>query len=87
MKRVERCADEPGIQQKPQTRNPGRQSCARTRLPRTAAEVTSGTGSELHVVYVDPLPGFMKNGRGTLDYGRALYEQIEQEFRQKLCGN
>jgi nucleotide-binding universal stress UspA family protein len=51
---------------------------------RAAAEVAEGTGSELHVVYVEPLPDFMKNGRGIPGYDRELYEMIEEEARETL---
>ena len=51
---------------------------------RAAAEVAEGTGSELHVVYVEPLPNFMKNGDGTPGYDRELYEMIEEGARETL---
>ena len=51
---------------------------------RAATEVAEGTGSELHVVYVEPLPDFMKNGHGTPGYDRELYEMIEKETRETL---
>jgi nucleotide-binding universal stress UspA family protein len=51
---------------------------------RAAIEVAEGTGSELHVVYVEPLPDFMKNGHGTPAYDRKLYEMIEEEARETL---
>ncbi len=51
---------------------------------RTAAEVAEATRSELHVVYVEPLPDFMKNGHGTPGYDRALYRMIEREGRETL---
>ena len=51
---------------------------------RAAIELAEGTGSELHVVYVEPLPDFMKNGHGTLGYDRELYEMIEEEARETL---
>jgi nucleotide-binding universal stress UspA family protein len=51
---------------------------------RAAVEVSEGTGSELHVVYVEPLPDFMKNGHGTPGYDRELYEMIEEEARETL---
>jgi nucleotide-binding universal stress UspA family protein len=51
---------------------------------RAAVEVSEGTGSELHVVYVEPLPDFMKNGDGTPGYDRELYEMIEEEARETL---
>ena len=52
---------------------------------RAAIELAEGTGSELHVVYVEPLPDFMKkNAAGTPGYDRELYEMIEEEGREKL---
>jgi nucleotide-binding universal stress UspA family protein len=51
---------------------------------RAAAEVAEGTGSELHVVYVEPLPNFMKAGAGAPAYDRQLYRMIEGEGRETL---
>jgi nucleotide-binding universal stress UspA family protein len=51
---------------------------------RAAIELAEGTGSELHVVYVEPLPGFMKNDVGTPSYDRQLYKIIEGEGRETL---
>ena len=51
---------------------------------RAAAEVAEGTGSELHVVYVEPLPNFMKDGAGAPAYDRQLYGMIEKEGRETL---
>jgi nucleotide-binding universal stress UspA family protein len=51
---------------------------------RAAIELAEGTGSELHVVYVEPLPDFMKNGDGTPGYDRELYEMIEERARETL---
>ena len=51
---------------------------------RAAVEVSEGTGSELHVVYVEPLPDFMKSDAGTPGYDRELYEKIEEEARETL---
>ena len=51
---------------------------------RAAIELAEGTGSELHVVYVEPLPDFMKNGDGTPGYDRGLYEVIEERARETL---
>jgi nucleotide-binding universal stress UspA family protein len=51
---------------------------------RAAVEVSEGIGSELHVVYVEPLPDFMKNGDGTPGYDRELYEMIEERARETL---
>ncbi len=51
---------------------------------RTAIELADSTGSELHVVYVEPLPDFMKSDAGTPGYDRELYEMIEDEARETL---
>ncbi len=51
---------------------------------RAAVEVSDGTSSELHVVYVEPLPNFMKNGHGTPGYDRELYEMIQEGARETL---
>ena len=51
---------------------------------RAAAEVAEGTGSALHVVYVEPLPDFVKNGDGAPGYDRELYEKIEEGARERL---
>ena len=52
---------------------------------RAAIELAEGTGSELHVVYVEPLPDFMKkNDAGNPGYDRELYEKIEEEARETL---
>jgi nucleotide-binding universal stress UspA family protein len=52
---------------------------------KSAVELADSTGSELHVVYVEPLPDFMKkNDAGTPGYDRELYEMIEEEGREKL---
>jgi nucleotide-binding universal stress UspA family protein len=51
---------------------------------RAAAEVAEGTGSALHVVYVEPLPDFVKNGDGAPGYDRGLYEKIEEGARERL---
>src|SRR5918999_4420124 len=51
---------------------------------RAAVELAEGTGSELHVVYVEPLPDFMKNDAGSPGYDRELYEKIEEEARETL---
>ena len=51
---------------------------------RAAIELAEGTGSELHVVYVEPLPDFMKNDVGTPSYDRQLYKIIEGEGRETL---
>ena len=51
---------------------------------RAAAEVAEGTGSALHLVYVEPLPDFVKNGDGAPGYDRELYEKIEEGARERL---
>jgi nucleotide-binding universal stress UspA family protein len=51
---------------------------------RAAIELAEGTGTELHVIYVEPLPDFMKNGDGTPGYDRELYEMIEERARETL---
>jgi len=52
---------------------------------RAAIELAEGAGFELHVVYVDPLPGFLTEGHSSrVGYDRALYEEIVEESRQKL---
>ncbi len=52
---------------------------------KSAIELTNSTGSELHVVYVEPLPDFMKkNNAGTPGYDLELYEKIEEEGRETL---
>ena len=52
---------------------------------KSAVALASRTGSELHVVYVEPLPHFMKkDGAGTPGYDRELYEMIEEEARETL---
>jgi nucleotide-binding universal stress UspA family protein len=52
---------------------------------RAAIELAEGIGSELHVVYVEPLPDFMKkNDAGTPGYDLELYEKIEEEGRNTL---
>ena len=52
---------------------------------RSAVELANSTGSELHVVYVEPLPDFMKkDDAGTLGYDLELYEKIEEGARETL---
>jgi nucleotide-binding universal stress UspA family protein len=52
---------------------------------RAAVELANSTGSNLDMVYVEPLPDFMKkNGAGTPGYDRELYEKIEEEARETL---
>jgi nucleotide-binding universal stress UspA family protein len=48
-------------------------------------ELAEDTGSEVHVVYVEPLPGFMKKSdASTPGYDLELYEKIEEEARETL---
>jgi nucleotide-binding universal stress UspA family protein len=52
---------------------------------RAAVELAENTSSKLHVVYVEPMPDFMKkNAAGTPGYDRELYEMIEGEGRETL---
>jgi nucleotide-binding universal stress UspA family protein len=52
---------------------------------RSTVELANSTGSELHVVYVEPLPDFMKkDDAGTPGYDLELYEKIENEGRETL---
>jgi nucleotide-binding universal stress UspA family protein len=51
---------------------------------RAAIELAEGTGSELHVVYVEPVPDFMKTDYGVPGYDRELYEMIEEGARETL---
>ena len=52
---------------------------------RAAVELAEATGYELHVVYVEPLPDFMKkNYADTPGYDRQLYKMIEEEGRGTL---
>jgi nucleotide-binding universal stress UspA family protein len=50
---------------------------------RAAVKLAEDTGSELHVVYVEPLPDFMKNDAGTPGYDRKLYEKVEEEAERR----
>src|SRR3712207_1493065 len=52
---------------------------------KSAVELANSTGSELHVVYVEPLPDFMKkNDAGTPGYDLRLYKIIEGEGQETL---
>lgn len=51
---------------------------------RKASDVAEATGSELHLVYVEPLPEFMKNGAGAPAYDRRLYGMIEAQGKETL---
>jgi nucleotide-binding universal stress UspA family protein len=46
--------------------------------------LADATDSELHVVHVGVVPRFLESYPGTLGYERRLYEQIEEESRQRL---
>jgi nucleotide-binding universal stress UspA family protein len=49
-----------------------------------AVDIAEKTDSELHVVHVGVVPSFLVSYPGTLGYERKLYEQIEEESRQRL---
>src|SRR5829696_5010924 len=49
-----------------------------------AVDLANSTDSELHVVHVGLVPGFLMSYPGTLGYDRKLYEQIEEESRELL---
>jgi nucleotide-binding universal stress UspA family protein len=49
-----------------------------------AVELADATDSELHVVHVGVVPIFLQSYPGTLGYYGKLYEQIEEESRQRL---
>jgi nucleotide-binding universal stress UspA family protein len=49
-----------------------------------AVDIAEKTDSELHVVHVGVVPSFLVSYPGTLGYERRLYEQIEEESRQRL---
>jgi len=49
-----------------------------------AVDLADATDSELHVVHVGVVPRFLESYPGTLGYERRLYEQIEEESRQRL---
>lgn len=51
---------------------------------RKASDVAEATGSELHLIYVEPLPDFMKDGAGGPAYDRQLYRMIEAEATETL---
>jgi nucleotide-binding universal stress UspA family protein len=52
---------------------------------KSAVELAKSTGSELHVIYVEPLPDFMKkNDAGIPGFDRELHEKIEEEARETL---
>src|SRR5918995_5014655 len=49
-----------------------------------AVELAQKTDSELHVVHVGVLPKFLNSYPGTLGYSEKLYEQIEEQSRERL---
>ena len=49
-----------------------------------AVDLADATDSELHVVHVGVVPRFLESYPGTLGYERRLYDQIEEESRQRL---
>ena len=49
-----------------------------------AVDIAQKTDSELHVVHVGVLPKFLESYPGTLGYSEKLYEQIQQEARERL---
>jgi nucleotide-binding universal stress UspA family protein len=49
-----------------------------------AVDLADATDSELHVVHVGVVPRFLESYPGTLGYERRLYEQIQEESRQRL---
>jgi nucleotide-binding universal stress UspA family protein len=49
-----------------------------------AVDIAEKTDSELHVVHVGVVPLFLLSYPGTLGYYGKLYEQIEQESRERL---
>jgi nucleotide-binding universal stress UspA family protein len=52
---------------------------------RAAIELAKSTGSELHVIYVEPLPDFMKKNDASIPgFDRELHEKIEEEARETL---
>jgi nucleotide-binding universal stress UspA family protein len=49
-----------------------------------AVDIAEKTDSQLHVVHVGVVPSFLVSYPGTLGYERRLYDQIEEESRQRL---
>ena len=49
-----------------------------------AVELAQRTDSELHVVHVGVVPGFLTSDTAVRGYDRRLYEQIEDESRELL---
>jgi nucleotide-binding universal stress UspA family protein len=51
---------------------------------RAAVDVAESTGSALHMVYVEPLADFIKNGDVAPGYDHQLYNMIEAEGQETL---
>ncbi len=49
-----------------------------------AVDLAERTDSELHVVHVGVVPSFLRSDPGTRGYDGKLYEQIEEESRERL---
>jgi nucleotide-binding universal stress UspA family protein len=49
-----------------------------------AVDLAQSTDSELHVVHVGVVPLFLESYPGTLGYYGKLYEEIEEESRERL---
>src|ERR671917_2858323 len=49
-----------------------------------AVDLAESTDSELHVVHVGLVPRFLESYPGVLGYERRIYQQIEEESRQRL---
>ena len=50
---------------------------------RTAIDLAESTSSQMHVVYVEPLPNFLDRP-GTIGYDHLLYQKYEEEAREVL---
>jgi nucleotide-binding universal stress UspA family protein len=49
-----------------------------------AVDIAETTDSELHVVHVGVLPTFLESYSGTLGYSEKLYQQIQEQSRERL---
>jgi nucleotide-binding universal stress UspA family protein len=49
-----------------------------------SVDLAQRTDSELHVVHVGVVPGFLESYPGTLGYHGKLYEQIQEQSRELL---
>jgi nucleotide-binding universal stress UspA family protein len=49
-----------------------------------AVDLAQSTDSELHVVHVGVVPGFLRSDPGTRGYDGKLYDEIEEESRELL---